>query len=94
MLFSLFQVIKSEEVQAEEVKNSNRLSKLCKFPKKVVIITARSISFDTFVLSYIHSFFMIGSLPGRRRFDYEVPLVATNENMATGSEPAVKNERM
>ena len=29
-----------------------------------------------------------------RRFDYEAPLVATNENMPTGNEPAVKKERM
>ena len=29
-----------------------------------------------------------------RRFDYEAPLVAKNENMATGSEPAVKKEWM
>ena len=29
-----------------------------------------------------------------RRFDYEAPLVATNENMTTGSKLAVKKEWM
>ena len=29
-----------------------------------------------------------------RIFDYEVPLAAKNENMATGSEPAVEREWM
>ena len=57
----------------------------------------RPISLDTFVLFYIRSLFHGRFTPRTacsRRFDYEAPLVATNENMATGSEPAAKKEWM
>ena len=63
----------------------------CKYKKNIfsvfLFMRARPISLDTFVLSYIHS-------QESRIFDYEVPLAAKNENMATGSEPAVEREWM
>ena len=44
---------------------------------------------------YIHFFFHGRFTPQEsRRFDYEAPLAAKNENMATGSEPAVEREWM
>ena len=55
----------------------------------------RPISLDTFVLSYIQSFLSrtVHSQESRI-FEYEAPLAAKNENMATRSEPAVEREWM
>ena len=44
----------------------------------------------------LHPLFFLRSVHSQegRIFDYEVPLAAKNENMATGSEPAVEREWM
>ena len=53
------------------------------------------ISLDTFVLSFIHSFFSVGSLPDELEiWLWQAKMAAKNENMNTGSEPAVKREWM
>ena len=61
-----------------------------------VLSPVRPIDLFRHICIILHPLFSSRSVHSQdsRRFDYEAPLVATNENMATGSEPAVKKERM